>query len=246
MRVTDCPSPNFGARRGGARPDMVVIHYTGMADCGAARDRLCDPSAEVSAHYLISEEGEVFALVPEGMRAWHAGAGAWGAVQDVNSRSIGVELANSGKDAFPDPQMVALETLLSGIMVRWRILPHRVIGHSDMAPERKDDPGPLFDWARLARRGLSIWPGECAAAAGGAGSAGGRNTVANDPAGIDTGAFIEQTRIFGYPDADFGKVLAAFRSRFRPDASGPLDPIDLALVSDLARRFPVDRVAVRA
>ena len=149
-------SPNHGDRRGGARPDLIVIHYTAMATAAAARDRLCDPAAEVSAHWLIDEAGEATALVPEDRRAWHAGAGAWGGASDVNSRSIGIELANPGDRPFPEPQMAALESLLAAIRTRWGIPPARVIAHSDMAPGRKTDPGPFFDWARL--RGLL--PGE--------------------------------------------------------------------------------------
>jgi N-acetylmuramoyl-L-alanine amidase len=151
MRTIPWPSPNFGARRGGVLPDMVVIHYTGMTDCAGALARLCDPQAQVSAHYLISEAGEVFALVDEAMRAWHAGAGGWGAVRDVNSRSLGIELANTGTAPFPEAQMAALESLLAGIMARWSVPPERVIGHADMAPERKHDPGPVV---RLAQAGV--------------------------------------------------------------------------------------------
>lgn len=212
-------SPNFGERRGGAGPDLVVIHYTAMPTCAAARDRLCDPAAEVSAHYLISEAGAVEALVPEAARAWHAGAGAWGAVSDVNSRSIGIELANPGDAPFPEPQMAALERLLAGIMARWSIPPERVIGHSDMAPGRKCDPGPRFDWRRLARAGLSVWPG-----AGG------------DPAAPLCRSF----HAIGYPEAGPDTLLAAFRLRFRPWAAGPETAEDRALADDLARRFPVD------
>ena len=129
-----------------------------MADCDAALHVLCSPEREVSAHHLIRRDGEVIALVDEPMRAWHAGAGAWGAVTDVNSRSIGIELANTGAHPYPAPQMAVLEDLLAGLMRRWRIAPERVIGHSDMAPARKFDPGPRFDWRGLACQGLSVWP----------------------------------------------------------------------------------------
>ena len=112
-------SPNFGERRDGARPSLIVIHYTAMATCAEARARLCDPAAEVSVHWLIAEDGTVEALVAEDMRAWHAGAGAWGAITDVNSHSIGIELANIGDAPFPEPQMAALEALLRDVMARW-------------------------------------------------------------------------------------------------------------------------------
>jgi N-acetylmuramoyl-L-alanine amidase len=158
----EAPSPNAGPRRDGAKPDLVVLHYTGMATAEAALDRLRDPGAEVSAHYLIAEDGRLWRLVPEALRAWHAGAGQWGEVADVNSRSIGIELANAGPLAgfppFPEPQMAALEALLAGVLGRWSIPPARVIAHSDMAPGRKADPGPKFDWRRLAAGGLAVWP----------------------------------------------------------------------------------------
>ena len=217
MRYDAYASPNCSPRRGGALPDMVVLHYTGMASCAEAEVRLCDPQSEVSAHYLISEGGAVTALVPEELRAWHAGAGAWGMVQDVNSRSIGIELANSGRQPFSAPQMNALELLLGDVMARWQIGPARVIGHSDMAPARKIDPGPRFDWQRLAAAGLSVWP-EAA----------------------EAGDFRTNARAFGYPDVSDDLLLAAFRARFRPWAQGPLDAVDTSLIADLAARFPVD------
>ncbi len=130
------PSPNFGERRGGARPDLVVIHYTAMPSLAEARARLCDPAHEVSAHWLIAENGTTEQLVDEHHRAWHAGAGQWGDVTDVNSRSIGIELANTGAQPFPEPQMTALVSLLRGILARWSIPPDRIICHSDMAPAR--------------------------------------------------------------------------------------------------------------
>ena len=152
------PSPNFGDRRGGVAPSLIVIHYTAMVSCAEARARLCDPAVEVSAHWLISESGQAEALVPEAARAWHAGAGGWAGLSDINSHSIGIELANTGTQPFAEPQMAALENLLADIMARWSIPAHRVIAHSDMAPDRKSDPGRRFDWRRLALQGLSIWP----------------------------------------------------------------------------------------
>ena len=203
---------------------MIVLHYTGMDSCAAAHERLCDPGAEVSAHYLISETGELWQLVPEALRAWHAGAGHWAGTDDVNSRSIGIELVNTGIAPFPEPQMAALEGLMRGIMGRWSIEPHRVIAHSDMAPDRKFDPGPRFDWRRLALLGLSVWP--CPGA---------------------EGDFLEDARRFGYPpEAAPEEILHAFRLRFRPWASGPADATDAGLAADLASRFPVDRAAPSA
>ena len=161
LRIAERPSPNRGERRGGATPDMVVLHYTAMESARAAADRLCDPRSEVSAHYLIARDGEVLALVPEELRAWHAGVSNWGGMADVNSRSIGIELDNPGHAAgyppYPEPQMAALEALLAGILGRWPIPTERVVGHACVAPGRKIDPGEKLDWRRLARRGLAVW-----------------------------------------------------------------------------------------
>jgi N-acetylmuramoyl-L-alanine amidase len=193
-----------------------------MASCAAARERLCDPAAEVSAHWLVDERGHAEPLVDETMRAWHAGAGAWGACTDVNSASIGIELANPGDAPFPVPQMRGLERLLAAVLDRWAIPPKGVIGHSDMAPDRKRDPGPRFDWRGLARAGLAVWP----------------------PAGpvppTDPARFRAAARAFGYPDIADDLMLAAFRLRFRPGAAGPLDGLDTGLAALLAAAFPVD------
>lgn len=216
-------SPNFGPRRGGLLPELVVIHYTAMTSCAAAFERLCDPRAEVSAHWLIGADGVVQALVPEDMRAWHAGAGSWQGRCDVNSRSIGIELDNRGDHPFSEPQMAALEQLLHGIFARWGIGPAGVIGHSDMAPGRKIDPGARFDWERLARQGLTVWPE--------------RTTQNIAP---DAEAFVALAQGFGYPDAALDTLLAAFRLRFRPQASGPLASEDMTRIADLAARFGVD------
>jgi N-acetylmuramoyl-L-alanine amidase len=203
---------------------MVVLHYTAMASAEAALERLCDPEHQVSAHYLIAATGAVFALVSEDLRAWHAGAGRWGDVTDVNSRSIGIELANTGTTPFAAPQMLALEELLSGILGRHRIKPERVIAHSDMAPARKSDPGPRFDWRRLAAQRLAVWP----------------HQAGKPPA--ETVGFRADLLAFGYdPDLPDDLLLAAFRLHFRPWAKGPVTPQDRAAAHDLAHRFPVDR-----
>lgn len=210
-------SPNFGDRRDGLLPSLIVIHYTGMESCEAARARLCEPSAEVSAHWLISETGEVEALVPEDKRAWHAGVGTWRGQGDINSRSIGIELANRGDHPYPEPQMAALERLLPQIMARWQIAPSGVIAHSDMAPGRKIDPGPRFDWRRLAAQGLALWP-------------------ANVEPGQADGFDAEAIR-FGYP-ADVAPELRleAFRLRFRPWGQGPVDAEDSGIIAALLRQ----------
>ncbi len=226
MRALDRPSPNHGDRRGGARPDLVVLHYTAMASAEAAVRWLCDPASNVSAHWLIDEAGRTTSMVDEAARAWHAGAGAWGVCGDVNSSSIGIELANDGASPFPDAQMRALEILLCGIGARWSIQPHRVIAHSDCAPGRKIDPGPRFDWTRLARSGLAAGP------VGAAGDA----SVADGP------AFVEAVRGAGYTaPAGTEALLAAFRLRHRPGASGPLSGADVAHARAVAAAHPVDR-----
>jgi N-acetylmuramoyl-L-alanine amidase len=229
-RVPVSVSPNYGPRRDGLTPNLIVLHYTAMDSCAAAERALCDPTREVSAHYLISEYGVVTALVREDQRAWHAGKGTWAGLDDINSRSIGIELANLGTCPFSARQMIALETLLPGIMDRWSILPQGVIAHSDMAPGRKIDPGPRFDWQRLARQGLGVWPqiGETVGQA------------------VDIKRFRADALAFGYPDVADEVLLQTVRLRFRPQAAGPLDCTDLALIADLAARFPVDRPTITA
>jgi N-acetylmuramoyl-L-alanine amidase len=141
---------------------MLVLHYTGMESAEAALDRLCSPEAKVSAHYLIDEDGTVWRLVAEERRAWHAGVSCWRRRRDINGASIGIELVNPGHGPdyrpFPEPQMAALETLARDIIARHPIPPRHVLGHSDVAPQRKADPGELFDWQRLARAGIGLWP----------------------------------------------------------------------------------------
>ena len=160
--IVQRPSPNHGPRPDGRPIDMLVLHYTGMRTAEAALRRLCDPQAEVSAHYLIDEDGTVLQLVEEARRAWHAGQGYWAGESDINSGSIGIELVNPGHAfgyrAFPEAQMQALEGVCLEILARQPIPAHRVLGHSDVAPDRKEDPGELFDWSRLARAGIGIWP----------------------------------------------------------------------------------------
>jgi N-acetylmuramoyl-L-alanine amidase len=203
-----------------------VIHYTAMRSATAARDWLCNPEAQVSAHYVIAEDGRIWQLVDEDMRAWHAGAGQWGSCTDVNSHSIGIELANTGSHPFPEPQMAVLETLLSGIFQRRGIRPEGVIGHSDMAPGRKIDPGPKFDWRRLARKGLAIWP---------------------EPATDAPFPTQEALAKAGYTAPTAPEIrLAAFRSRFLPHLSGPECAEDRACANALACAFPVDRPAPSA
>jgi N-acetylmuramoyl-L-alanine amidase len=197
MKRVDRPSPNHNDR-GGAPVDMLVLHYTGMTSGAAAVDRLCNPAAGVSAHYTIDEDGTVYAHVAEARRAWHAGVSHWAGVDNVNARSIGIELVNPGHEygyrEFPEDQIAALVTLCHGILLRHPIPSARVLGHSDVAPARKDDPGELFPWARLAKAGIGLWP----------------DAAAGDP-GADA-----LTR-YGYdPKAPQAKVITAFQRHFRP------------------------------
>lgn len=225
------PSPNYGPRSPDAPIDILLLHYTGMKRAAAALDRLCDPAAEVSAHYLIDENGTVWQLVDEAERAWHAGAGWWHGETDINSRSIGIELANPGHEwgyrPFPPAQMQALAELAAGIMERHPIPPERVLGHSDVAPRRKIDPGELFDWRWLAERGIGVWPepevGE-----------------AVDPADIERllaryGYGVPST---GCPDGDLRTATAAFQRHFRPRrVTGEADPDTCARLAGLCRRY---------
>ncbi|MBV7410495.1 N-acetylmuramoyl-L-alanine amidase [Maritimibacter sp. DP1N21-5] len=224
------PSPNFGPRRDRLRPNLIVLHFTAMASAQAALDRLCAPEHEVSSHYLVGRDGQVWQMVDEDMRAWHAGAGDWGGTGDVNSRSIGIELDNSGLTPFSEPLVAALETLLSDIRARWVIPAHGLLAHSDFAPRRKFDPGRRFDWRRLARAGHGIWP---------------EPTDKTPEVGEE--AFLANAATFGYPVEEGAEaVLDALRQRFRPWARGPLDNGDMAILRDLATRFPVDRPVTSA
>lgn len=207
---------SFGPRRDGLEPQFIVLHYTAMESAEAALERLCDPEVEVSAHYLIGEDGRVWQMVDEAMRAWHAGAGSWRGLEDINSRSIGIELANRGDHPFSEPQMAALEALMRGIMARWSIGPEDVIGHSCMAPGRKIDPGPRFDWQRLARQGLAVWPDVGAAP------------------GVDAARFRDAALAYGFPDVPDDLLLQAVRLRFRPWGCGALGGEDMAVAEALA------------
>jgi len=159
MELIPAPSPNFDART--APPDMIVLHYTGMQTGQAALDRLRDPAAKVSAHYLVEEDGRVFSLVAEERRAWHAGISFWKGRQNLNGVSVGIEIVNPGHDCgyrpFPQAQVEAVIELVDDIRGRWTIEDGLIVGHSDVAPDRKQDPGELFPWKRLAEAGHGYW-----------------------------------------------------------------------------------------
>lgn len=195
-------SPNCNDRK--LPVTMVVLHYTEMKPVETALDRLCDPEAQVSAHYLISEEGEVTLLVPEEKRAWHAGASSWRGVRDVNSASIGIELDHPGHGLgyrpFADAQIDALIPLLARIVARYDIPRANVVAHSDVAPARKLDPGELFPWERLAECGLALPVPRIALG----------DVFDND------GAFFLALERFGYDITDSAKAVEAFQRRWRP------------------------------
>ncbi|MDE2596367.1 MAG: N-acetylmuramoyl-L-alanine amidase [Sphingomonadales bacterium] len=183
---------------------MVVLHYTGMESADAALARMCDPAAEVSAHYMIDEDGTVTRLVEERHRAWHAGRSFWRGVTDVNSASIGIELVNPGHEfgyrPFPDAQMEALLPLLADIMHRHDIPRANVVGHSDIAPARKQDPGELFDWDMLADYHLALPTPRPR-----------MKLIYDDP-----GAFLLALERYGYDITDGRAAIAAFQRRWRP------------------------------
>ena len=218
--IIEAPSPNFDERN--APVTMLVLHYTGMEDAASAVARLRDPEARVSAHYLVSEDGQVLRLVDEDKRAWHAGRSFWRGLQDVNSASIGIEIVNPGHEfgyrPFPEEQMQALVPLIAEILARHRIRPVNVVGHSDIAPDRKRDPGELFDWGRLAKLGLAL-PRPT------------KNLI--DPLWTD-GGFLLALERFGYDVRNPVAAVTAFQRRFRPElVDGEIDGETRAILLSL-------------
>lgn len=205
--IMDFVSPNHGPRKPerGIAPviDTLVVHYTGMMPTTRARDWLCDAASQVSAHYLIDEDGTIWRMVEEADRAWHAGVGAWRGWRDINSRSIGIELSNPGHDygyrTFPDVQIEALIELTTGILGRHPIPARNVVAHSDIAPARKIDPGELFPWDQLAANKIGLWPDKI-------------------PAAVSKEDAAQSLQAIGYDLAEnnFKDVLSAFQRRFRP------------------------------
>lgn len=222
MRIRPAPSPNHDARPPGTPIDMLVLHYTGMPDEASALARLRDPAAEVSAHYLVAEDGTVFALVPEERRAWHAGVSHWRGMTGLNARSIGIEVVNPGHEwgyrPFPALQMGAVAALCRDILARHPIPPRHVLAHSDIAPDRKRDPGELFDWEGLAREGVGLWPPPWAGAV---------PTAAEAPALL--------ARIGYRTDLPLPVLLAAFQRHWRPArVDGAADAETLARLAAVA------------
>lgn len=200
------PSPNFDERTPGTPVDMLVLHYTGMVSADVALERMCDPQSKVSAHYMIDEDGSVTQLVEEDYRAWHAGVSYWAGNRDINARSIGIELVNPGHEngyrPFPEEQMRTLETLSMDIVRRHMIPARNVVGHSDIAPNRKEDPGELFDWFRLFDFGVGIWPMDA------------------EPVEVDEEHAELMLEDIGYEVTSLQKSLEAFQRHFRPQILG--------------------------
>ena len=210
MTFIEAPSPNFDER---SLPiTMIVLHYTGMVDGESAIARLRDPGAKVSSHYVVAEDGTVLRLVPEDKRAWHAGQSHWRDVDDVNSASIGIEIVNPGHEfgyrPFPDEQIEAVIRLVHDIKDRYQITRGNIVGHSDIAPARKRDPGELFPWGKLARLRLAL-PRPT------------KNLM--DPMWSEAGFLLALER-FGYDVTDKIAAIIAFQRRFRPElVDGEID-----------------------
>ncbi|MSQ86869.1 MAG: N-acetylmuramoyl-L-alanine amidase [Alphaproteobacteria bacterium] len=236
LKVIDRPSPNHGARQpvdGATAVRFVVLHYTGMATAEQALARLTDPLAQVSAHYLINDEGEIFHLVPEDRRAWHAGVSYWQGRRDLNSLSIGIEITNPGHDcgyrAFPQTQIDAVRDLVKDILARHMLNADAVIGHSDIAPGRKIDPGELFPWEHLASTGLGRWPK----------LSGTKHLITTNDAMILLSQIGYAVPLLAELGADIlaapADTVAAFQRHYRPARiDGVLDTETLALIQALA------------
>jgi len=213
-------SPNHGERQGGRAPDVLLLHYTGMRSAAEAIDRLCDPEAKVSSHYVVDEDGRVLQLVDETRRAHHAGVSSWKGERDLNSASIGIEIVNPGHEFgyrdFPPAQIDAVVALCRDIAARWTIAPERVLAHSDVAPERKQDPGERFPWARLAAEGIGHWVAPSPIEPGpsfGPGSEG-PPVRAIQALLAHYGYGVELTGVY---DARTAAVVTAFQRHFRPE-----------------------------
>lgn len=217
MKITRLSSPNFNDRQ--FPLNMLVLHYTGMETGDAAIERLTDKEAGVSAHYVVRETGEILQLVDEDKRAWHAGLSSWQGDEDLNSRSVGIEIVNGGHDwraadgslpDYPDAQIEAVISLSKAIIARWNIPADRVVGHSDIAPARKADPGEHFPWQRLAEAGIGLWPSVSGAK--------------DQPAEISL-------RAIGYDVSDLTAAITAFRRRWMPDRVDGGDDDDLRVIA---------------
>jgi N-acetylmuramoyl-L-alanine amidase len=240
------PSPNHGERAGDRLPDMILLHYTGMPDEKTALARLCDPGIEVSSHYFVSEDGRIIQLVPEARRAWHAGEGNWAGETDINSCSIGIEIANPGHDNgypdFPRRQIAAVSALCRAISRRRYIRPERVLAHSDVAPARKRDPGEKFPWMILHRSGIGQWVKPAPIAAGPSFDLGDSGHLIK--------SFQEALRDYGYGIPVHGNFdeatrdcVIAFQRHFRPAlCDGKLDSSTMITLRTLIEASKLSRL----
>jgi N-acetylmuramoyl-L-alanine amidase len=236
MKIIERPSPNFNERVGEGVPDILIMHYTGMQSCEAAVERLTDAASRVSSHYTVDEDGTIYRHVAEEKRGWHAGVSHWRGATDINSRSIGIEIVNPGHEfgyrAFPDAQIEAVVRLSQGIVSRHAIPARNVIGHSDIAPGRKTDPGELFPWKRLAQAGLGVW----VEAKAGREAALSRPDVGGRVAELQAllvryGYGLELTSVYDEPTEI---VVSAFQRHFRPARfDGVADAETLAILRAL-------------
>lgn len=242
--ITQTPSANFGDRRGQAVIDMLIIHFTDQPDLQSAADILTDPNRAVSAHYLIAADGRILQLVNETDRAWHAGVAFWAGARDINSRSIGIELDNPGIDTgahpYPAAQMQSLQALAIDILCRHPIPARHVLGHSDVAPGRKQDPGPLFDWQSLAAAGVGLWPKDWPADS--------PKAWPNTPASTEFGwsQVADLLARIGYDPlliaAAPAAVVSAFQSHWRAaNIDGRLDPQTAARIAAIAAMVEADK-----
>jgi N-acetylmuramoyl-L-alanine amidase len=238
-------SPNHGERRGGVKPDMLVLHYTGMQESRAALDRLCSPTSEVSAHYVVMEDGHIVQCVPEARRAWHAGQASWAGETDINSRSIGIEIANPGHEYgypdFPRRQIAAVIALCRSIFTRHRIPADRVLAHSDVAPARKQDPGEKFPWRLLHDSGIGLWVKPAPIVPGGRIFVLGDRDPEVETLQVSLASLGYALSRSGSYDAETMAVVAAFQRHYRPaKVDGIADVSTVAtLRSLLAARGPL-------
>jgi len=244
------PSANYGDRNKGRLPDMIVLHYTGMPDVEGAITQLCSAGTDVSAHYIVLEDGRIVQSVPEARRAWHAGVSSWSGEEDINSCSIGIEIVNRGHDwgypDFPSRQIAAVTALCRGIMLRRNVPSHRVLGHSDVAPARKKDPGEKFPWHSLANSGVGHWVQPAAIVRG--------ETLKLGSIGDDVRDLQLALARYGYGLPATGKydgltmeVVAAFQRHFRPArVDGIADRSTFTTLHSLLSSLPAEAVAVAA
>jgi N-acetylmuramoyl-L-alanine amidase len=238
------PSPNHGDRKGRV-PDAIILHYTGIATGAAALDHLCTEASQVSAHYLVDEQGELFQLVPESRRAWHAGIGVWAGDRDMNTVSIGIEIANHGHAGslppYPPAQIETVIALCQDISARWTISPARILAHSDLAPDRKNDPGEHFPWGQLAKYGVGHFVAPSAIEDG--------PRLERDAEGLDVEALQAMLASYGYGldvtgvyDAKTQSTIVAFQRHFRPArVDGIADPSTIATLRKLIEALPAPR-----